>query len=247
MSLRDVTSGDHQGRVACLRHKSELYLPHLRLHLPGPLHTLTVSPPTSANLTTASAAMKGTGGKAPRRQSKPFRPSGLRGVPTLATATFEPPPAPPPLPASPHRLRKRPGAKKKTAVKKAYKAEVEAAESPKSFTLLGLPAELRTQIYELCVSTANYITYDDQDVCTCSTESLNKKHEQQCKFKGDDPVNPSFRPRLPGRFYAKVVQHHLDLKSFTPPILQANRQIRNEPLPVFFAVNDFVFEDCDAR
>lgn len=60
-------------------------------------------------------------------------------------------------------------------------------------------------------------------------------------------MNPSFRRRLPGRFYAKVIRYLPKLKSFTPPNLKANRQIRNEALAVFFAVNDFVFEDCDAR
>lgn len=199
---------------------------------------------------------KSIGEKAPRRPVNPFRPSGTRGVPALATATFElrPRPAPLPLHASPQPLRKRPGAEKKTAVEKTAKSPVEAVESPKSFNLLGLPAELRTQIYELCVSVSNYITYDERDLCTYGAELRNEKHEEHCKVeRGDpmrDPVNTSFQPTLPGCFYARsarVSKFHPTLDSFRPPILKANSQIRNEALPVFFAVNDFVFEDCEAR
>lgn len=173
-----------------------------------------------------------------------------RGVPRLAT--YEPIP----LPRSPPRLRKKPGAKRRTAIKKFVEAKV--VESPKPFYFLGLPAELRNTIYELCVSVSNYIIYDDRDFCTCGqpfidngTDEDHDKDGCSCTFKvariGDpDYPGETFFPRLSARFYVLVGDMPNKLTSPLSPILRANSQIRKEALPIFFAMNDFAFEKCSA-
>lgn len=143
-------------------------------------------------------ARKSTGGYWP-----PTRPPPPKcGIPKLAT--YEPPP--PPARSLP-RLRKKPGAKKRTTIKKTVKAE--AAESPESFNLLGLPAELRNTIYEICVSVSNYITYNDRDFCTCGkpfiddgTDEDHDKDGSSCTFKVQrlDDLDEMCFPRLIGRF-----------------------------------------------
>lgn len=158
-----------------------------------------------------TTARKSTGG-----YQGPPREWRVRGIPRLAT--YEPPSSPP-------RLRKKPGAKRKTAIKKVVEAK--AVESPKSFNLLGLPAELRNTIYELCVSASNYIAYDDRDFCTCgkqvdvhdSTEEDHDKDGCSCSFKiprWDDHEQPC-SSRRPGRFYVMTINRFDERKLPCPP------------------------------
>ena len=127
------------------------------------------------------------------------------------------------------------------------------------FNFLGLPPELRIRIYEMCVSVSEYITYDEGDFCTCGREHLSQSNavaEHGCKY--DSRNRGNFKPRLPGCFYP-TAPNYIDnqkwdiprkeyartFKTPMPHILEVSREVRNEALPIFYAMNDFVFEDCD--
>jgi hypothetical protein len=125
------------------------------------------------------------------------------------------------------------------------------------FNLLGLPAELRNKIYEFCVSVTEYFTYDERDFCTCGQKHINDPSpERTCKYVVQD--RSKFKPRLPGCYYPLApdyvvtggfdiprLEHMQAVRTPRPNILAANHQLRNEALPIFYAMNDFVFEDCE--
>lgn len=128
------------------------------------------------------------------------------------------------------------------------------------FNFLGLPAELRIRIYEFCVSVTEYITYDKRDYCICGLKHFNQPSavdQGACKYF---PYGPGYiSSRLPGCYYP-VSPNYIDrskweisrreyarkLRTPRPHILAANRQIRDEALPIFYQTNDFVFEDCES-
>lgn len=157
-------------------------------------------------------------------------------------------------------------AQKKTLRSRKIAWDSFSARQQRPFNFLRLPAELRIKIYEMCVSVSEYIEYDERDYCTCGGERhLSEAEEEEtctCTF-----VEPSYREgftrRQPGCFYLMSPHHQLPEGPFAslsrhdrkvhanarmtpmPPILEANSQIRDEALPIFYAMNDFVLEDCD--
>ena len=138
------------------------------------------------------------------------------------------------------------------------------------FNFLGLPAELRIRIYEMCVSVTEYITYDDKDYCTCGgNDHRSQSHSgsnPNCKYvqaPDNFVVRNGFTRRQPGCFYvlsphyivhqdtlqnrfirSRHIQYANERMTPRPVILQANSLIRKEALPVFYKMNDFVFEGC---
>lgn len=194
------------------------------------------------------AARKSTGGKAPRQV-----PTAARGIPSFAT--YEAPTT-------------------EVLAKRTTRAEARKAlndvlstikEVPRAthFNFLGLPPELHIRIYEMCVSVSEYITYDERDFCTCGQEHLSQpsaaaEHAEHAACKYDSRNRGNFKPRLPGCYYP-TAPNYIDnqkwdiprreyarsFKTPMPRILEVNRQVRNEALPTFYAMNDFVFEDCD--
>lgn len=139
-------------------------------------------------------------------------------------------------------------------------------EEKRPFRFLSLPAELRNKIYELCVSTSEYITYNERDYCICGGDEHfdqeKSEAEEICPFHQPFP-HEGFTRRQPGCFYLISPYYRLPEGPFAgldrrarkvhanarmtpmPRILEANSQIRGEALPIFYAMNDFVFEDCD--
>lgn len=201
---------------------------------------------------TMGVARKSTGGKAPRPHTAP-PPSRARGIPSLAT--YE---APVPVPEIQTRRKTR----AETLRLRAHddmSSTTELVPRAAHFNFLGLPAELRIRVYEMCVSVTEYITYDERDFCTCGQKHLDQPSaaaENTCKYvlkTGD-----KFKPRLPGCYYP-LVPKYLDrqkweiprreyAQAYTTPkphILEVSRQVRDEALPIFYAMNDFVFEDCE--
>jgi hypothetical protein len=121
---------------------------------------------------------------------------------------------------------------------------------------LDLPLELRIQIYEMCVSVTEYVTYDRKDFCTCGGKDVKQPrrgHGKACAYVAPKN-NDGLTCRLPGRFYLISPYvggdwyntKHIDQRMTPrPSILEANSQIRREALPVFYSMNDFAFENCE--
>jgi hypothetical protein len=121
---------------------------------------------------------------------------------------------------------------------------------------LDLPLELRTQIYEMCVSVTEYITYDRKDFCTCGGKDVKRPcidlgHGDDCAYVQG---GAGLTCRMPGCFYLispsfgedRYMPEHINRRMTPrPSILQANSQIRGEALPIFYSMNDFVFENCE--
>lgn len=137
------------------------------------------------------------------------------------------------------------------------------------FNFMGLPPEIRLRIYEMCVSVIEYMTYDERDYCTCGgidhRRPRDSEPEPKCKYvetpHGFSFEHDGFTRRQPGRFYMVspnyITPIHYPFNRYhhmcyinarmtpRPSILVANSLIRQEALPVFYSMNDFVFEDCD--
>jgi hypothetical protein len=190
-------------------------------------------------------ARKSTGGKLPRTASDPPR---ARGIPALATYEA-------PVP----KVQKRRTRSEALRTRKDVSSTTEEVSPATHFNFLKLPAELRIRIYEMCVSVTEYITYDERDFCTCGPKHISQPStttEHTCKYVSKGHAKS--KPRLPGSYYP-VAPNYIGyqkweiprgdyaraFKTPNPPILEANRQIRNEAFPIFYSMNDFVFEDCD--
>ena len=207
-------------------------------------------------------ARKSTGGKKPR-QRVPTASDRFRGVPSLKTCEV------PVLEvqttkATIRSLRTR----KVESDELAYTTKEVPREGP--FNFMKLPPEIRVKIYELCVPVTEYITYHDDDYCTCGGvyHHNQSRHEPvpNCTYIETSDIfamRNGFSRRQPGRFYMVtphyIVEDNDDIidrwrsikytnarMTPRPGILRANSLIRQEALPVFYKMNDFVFEDCES-
>jgi len=135
-----------------------------------------------------------------------------------------------------------------------------------SFNFLGLPAELRLRIYEMCLPVTEYITYDASNCCTCGELDHHNQHGSEsatsCTYSHSKEHDNGFTRRQPGCFYMTTPDYLVPQGQTLAPcykekryanarmtprpgILEVNKLIRAEALPVFYGTNDFVFEQCD--
>jgi hypothetical protein len=183
---------------------------------------------------TMQTARKSTGYTTTRAPPVPDPPRA-RGIPSLATYEV-------PVPEILPEVQKRTTRVEALRIRNNVSSTKEVPRAT-NFNFLDLPAELRVRIYEMCVSVSAYITYDERDFCTCGQEHLGEPSavaERGCKYVSKGRGRS--KPRRPGCYYP-VEPNYINFQKWDIP--RTNRLIRNEALPIFYRMNDFVFEDCD--